>query len=73
MELVSLEGMTEAVMCYDRSWSNAQDQKAKADERKPAMKDKRSETVDALLRQSNEQAQTAAPERMPAKEAAPAK
>ena len=58
-------------MCYDKSWFVSQDSK-KADERKPAMKDKRSETVDALLRESQEQAQKAAG-RTPAKEAAPAK
>jgi hypothetical protein len=63
--------MTEAVMCYDRSWFTAQDNKAKAD--KPETKDKRSETVDALLRESKEQAQKAAAERAPAKEPAPAK
>jgi hypothetical protein len=65
--------MTEAVMCHDRSWFTSQDQNAKTEERKPEMKDKRSETVDALLRQSNEQAQKAAPERAPANEAVPAK
>ena len=58
-------------MCYDKSWYTAQDQKAKADERKPEMKDKRSETVDALLRQSNEEAQRAGPDR--ARKPAPAK
>ena len=58
-------------MCYDRSWFSSQE-KAKADERKE-MKDKRSETVDALLRDSKEQAQKAASERAPAKQAAPAK
>ena len=60
-------------MCYDKSWFVAQDNKAKADERKPEMKDKRSETVDALLRESHDQAQKAAAERGPAKEPAPAK
>jgi hypothetical protein len=64
--------MTEAVMCYDKSWFVSQDNK-KADERKPEMKDKRSETVDTLLRESNEQAQKAASEHAPAKEPAPAK
>ena len=59
-------------MCYDRSWFTAQEQK-KAQERKPEMKDKRSVTVDALLRQSNEQAQKVAAEPTPAKETAPAK
>jgi len=54
-------------MCYDKSWFVSQENKAKADERKPEMKDKRSETVDALLRQSREQAQKAA-ERGPTKE-----
>jgi hypothetical protein len=29
-------------MCYDRSWFTSQEQKAKTDERKPEMKDKRS-------------------------------
>lgn len=57
-------------MCYERSWFTSQE-KAKTGERKPEVKDKRSETVDALLRESNEQAQKAKTE--PAKEAAPAK
>ena len=57
-------------MCYDRSWFTSQEQKAKAQERKPEMKDKHSETVDSLLRQSNEQAQK---EKAGPKEAAPAK
>jgi hypothetical protein len=65
--------MTEAVMCYDRSWSTAQNQQAKTDERKPEMKDKRSDTVEALLRESNEEAQKVKAEPAPAKEAAPAK
>jgi len=60
-------------MCYDKSWFVSQENKAKADERKPEIRDKRSETVDALLRESQEQAQKAATERAPAKEAAPAK
>lgn len=60
-------------MCYSQSWYTSQDQKAKADERKPEMKDKRSDTVDALLRESNEQAQRATAEPTPAKEAVPAK
>ena len=59
-------------MCYDKSWFVSQENKAKADERKPEMRDKRSETVDALLRESQEQAQKAT-ERTQAKEAAPAK
>jgi hypothetical protein len=59
-------------MCYDKSWFVSQENKAKADERKPEVKDRRSETVDALLRESQEQAQKAT-ERAPAKEAAPAK
>ena len=59
-------------MCHDRSWFTSQEQK-KAEERKPEMKDKRSETVDALLRQSNDEAQKVAAEPAPAKEAAPAK
>ncbi len=59
-------------MCHDRSWFISQDNK-KADERKPEMKDKRSETVDALLRESHEQAHKAAAERAPAKAPAPAK
>jgi hypothetical protein len=58
-------------MCYDKSWFVSEGSKAKADERKPEMKDKRSETVDALLRDSREQAQKAAA--APAKEPAPAK
>ena len=58
-------------MCYDRSWFVSQDSKAKAD--KPEVKDKRSETVDALLRDSKEQAQKAAAERPPIKEPATAK
>ncbi len=57
-------------MCYDRSWFTSQEQK-KAQERKPEVKDKRSETVETLLRESNERAQTA--KAAPAKEAAPAK
>ena len=60
-------------MCYDRSWFTSQDQKAKTEERKPEMKDKRSETVDALLRESNEQAQKVKTEPAPAREVAPAK
>ena len=60
-------------MCYDRSWFVSQENKAKADDRKPEMKDKRSETVDALLRESQEQAQKAAAERAPAKEPVSAK
>ena len=60
-------------MCYSQSWFTSQDQKAKAEERKPEMKDKRSDTVNALLRDSNEQAQRAAAEPRPTKEAAPAK
>jgi hypothetical protein len=56
-------------MCHDRSWFVAQDKKA--NERKA--KDKRSDTVDALLRESNEQAQKFRPEPAPVKEAAPAK
>ena len=57
-------------MCYDRSWFTSQE-KAKADERKE--KDKRSETVETLLRESKEQAQKAATERAPAKEHVSAK
>jgi hypothetical protein len=57
-------------MCHDRSWFTSQE-KAKAGERKPEAKDKRTETVETLLRESNEQAQKAKAE--PAKEAAPAK
>jgi hypothetical protein len=57
-------------MCYERSWFTSQE-KAKTDERKPEVKEKRSETIDALLRESNEQAQKAKAE--PVKEAAPAK
>ena len=60
-------------MCYDKSWFVSQENKAKADERKPEMKDKRSETVDALLRESQEQAQKAAAERAPTKEPVSAK
>ena len=59
-------------MCYDRSWFTAQEQK-KAEQRKPEMKDKRSETVDALMRESHEQAQKVNADRAPAKEPAPAK
>jgi hypothetical protein len=56
-------------MCYERSWFTSE--KAKTDERKPEAKEKRSETIDALLRESNEEAQKA---KKPAvKEAAPAK
>jgi hypothetical protein len=58
-------------MCYDKSWFVSQEHKAKADERKPEMRDKRSETVDALLRESQEQ--KAATERAPTKEPASAK
>jgi hypothetical protein len=58
-------------MCYDRSWFTSQE-KAKTDERKPEVKEKRSETIDALLRESNKQAQKAKAEPA-AKEAAPAK
>ena len=46
-------------MCYDRSWFTSQDQKAKIGERKPDAKDERSKTVEALLRESNEQAKKA--------------
>ena len=60
-------------MCYDRSWFTSQEQKAKTEERKPEIKDKRSETVETLLRQSHEQAQKAKAETAPAKEPAPAK
>ena len=56
-------------MCHDRSWFIAQDKKA--DDRKA--KDKRNETVDALLRDSNEQAQKSRAEPAQAKEPAPAK
>jgi hypothetical protein len=59
-------------MCYDRSWFTSQE-KAKTEERKPEMKEKRSQTVDALLRESNEQAQKAKTDPAPIKEAAPAK
>ena len=59
-------------MCHDRSWFTTQEQK-KAQERKPDMKDKRSETVETLLRESNAQAQKADADRAPAKESAPAK
>jgi hypothetical protein len=58
-------------MCHDRSWFIAQDSKAKAE--KPAAKDERSETVNALLRESKEQAQKAAGERKADKEPVPAK
>jgi hypothetical protein len=53
-------------MCYDKSWFVSESSKAKADERKPEMKDKRAETVDALLRDSREQAQKAAAPKEPA-------
>ena len=59
-------------MCYDKSWFVSQDSK-KADERKPVMKDKRSETISTLLRESAEQAQKAEADRMPAREPVPAK
>jgi len=59
-------------MCYDKSWFVSQENKAKADERKPEVKDKRSEAVDALLRESQEQAQKAT-ERAPTKEPVTAK
>ena len=58
-------------MCHERSWFVAHDKKAV--ERKPEAKDKRSETVNALLRESNEQAQKSKAEPTPAKEPAPAK
>jgi hypothetical protein len=60
-------------MCHDKSWFVSQESKAKADEREPATKDQRSETVDTLLRESREHAQKAVADRLPAKEAAPAK
>jgi hypothetical protein len=56
-------------MCHDRSWFSAHDKKA--EERKA--KDKRNETVDALLRDSTEQAQKSRIQPAPAKEPAPAK
>ena len=56
-------------MCHDRSWFIAQEKKA--DDRKE--KGRRNETVDALLRESNEQALKSRAEPVPAKEAAPAK
>ena len=58
-------------MCHDRSWFVSQDTKAKAEQ--PAAKDKRSETVKALLRDSQEEAQRNATERKPAPEPVPAK
>jgi hypothetical protein len=58
-------------MCYERSWFVSKEQPAKKEERKPDIKDKRSETVEALLRESNEEAQKV--KAAPAKEAAPAK
>ncbi len=58
-------------MCHDRSWFVSQDNKAKAEQ--PAAKDKRSETVKALLRDSQEEAQRNATERKPAPEPVPAK
>jgi hypothetical protein len=62
--------MTEAVMCYDRSWFTSQNQEATTGDRKSDAKDERTKTVDALLRESNEQAK-----KVPttAKETAPAK
>jgi hypothetical protein len=65
--------MTEAVMCYERSWFKSQERTAKTEERKPEVKDKRSETIDALLREANDQPQTAKAETAPTKEPAPAK
>jgi len=58
-------------MCHDRSWFVSQDSKAKAEQ--PAAKDDRSETVKALLRDSQEEAQRNATERKPAPEPVPAK
>jgi hypothetical protein len=59
-------------MCHDRSWFVSQDNKAKAKAEQPAAKDERSETVKALLRDSQE-AQEKATERKPAPEPVPAK
>jgi hypothetical protein len=59
-------------MCHDRSWFVSQDNKAKAKAEQPAAKDERSETVKALLRDSQE-AQRKATERKPAPEPVPAK
>jgi hypothetical protein len=59
-------------MCHDRSWFVSQDNKAKAKAEQPAAKDERSETVKALLRDSQE-AQSKATERKPAPEPVPAK
>jgi hypothetical protein len=60
-------------MCHDRSWFVSQDNKAKAKAGQPAAKDERSETVKALLRDSQEEAQRKATERKPAPEPVPAK
>jgi hypothetical protein len=58
-------------MCHDRSWFVSQGNKTKAEQ--PAAKDKRSETVKALLRDSQEETQRNATERKPASEPVPAK
>jgi len=60
-------------MCHDRSWFVAQNNKANAKAEQPAAKDKRSETVKALLRDSQEETQRNATERKPASEPVPAK
>ena len=60
-------------MCHDRSWFFSQDNKAKVQAEQPAAKDERSETVKALLRDSQEEAQRKATERKPALEPVPAK
>lgn len=58
-------------MCHDKNWFVSQDNKAKADH--PEVKNKQSETVEALLRASKEPAQKAATDRATMKEAVPAK
>ena len=58
-------------MCHDKSWFVSQDSKTKADH--PEVKNKQSETVEALLRASKEPAQKAVADRAPIKDAVPAK
>jgi len=58
-------------MCHDKSWFVSQDSRAKAAH--PEVKDKQSETVEALLRAAKEPAQKAVTDRAPMKEAVPAK
>ena len=60
-------------MCYERSWFETKERTAKTTERTSEAKDKRSGTIDALLREANDQSQTAKAEPAPVKEPAPAK